>query len=288
MQSITTTVVVLALAALGLAACSPIDALNALSDAGASRTVNGIAYGSDPRQALDVYVPTRSEPPYPVVLFFFGGSWNSGSRADYRFVGDALASRGIMAIVADYRLYPAGSLPRLPGRLRERYRLDAGPSWNLRRRSQASVCHGAQCRRVQRRDAGARSTLACDGRRQPESVCGLHRPGGSYDFLPIDVPEVRPVFFYPHSPPDSQPIVYAGSHAPRTFLAAPKTDNLVNPERNTHQLAEKLSASGVAVTYKRYALVGHATLIGAMSPPLRWMAPVLDDVTAFIQADGKP
>jgi carboxylesterase type B len=30
----------------------------------------------------------------PVVLFFFGGLWNSGNRADYRFVGEALTSRG--------------------------------------------------------------------------------------------------------------------------------------------------------------------------------------------------
>ena len=32
---------------------------------------------------------------------------------------------------------------------------------------------------------------------------------GPYDFLPIENPEVKPVFFHPHSPPDSQPIRYA-------------------------------------------------------------------------------
>jgi acetyl esterase/lipase len=288
MQSLTTTLAVLALAALGLAACSPIDALNALSDSSASRTVNGIAYGSDSRQALDVYIPARSEPPYPVVLFFFGGSWNSGSRADYKFVGDALASRGIMVVIADYRLYPQVRYPAF---------LDDcahATSWTLTNLG----TYGGDPRRlyVMGHSAGAYNAamLALDARwlasvgASPKAFAGFIGLAGPYDFLPIDVPQVRPVFFYPDSPADSQPIVYASANAPRTFLAAPKTDHLVNPERNTHQLADKLAANGVAVTYKRYAMVGHATLIGAMSPPLRWMAPVLDDITTFIQVDGQP
>ena len=34
-----------------------------------------------------------------------------GERADYAFVGEALASRGILAVIADYRLYPDASYP---------------------------------------------------------------------------------------------------------------------------------------------------------------------------------
>ena len=46
-----------------------------------------------------------------MVVFFYGGSWNSGARDDYTFVGEALASRGIVAVVADYRLYPQVRYP---------------------------------------------------------------------------------------------------------------------------------------------------------------------------------
>jgi acetyl esterase/lipase len=110
---------------------------------------------------------------------------------------------------------------------------------------------------------------------------------GPYDFLPIGNQDVRPVFFYPDSPPDSQPILYAGAGSPRSFLAAPQSDDIVDPERNTHQLANKLGVNGVAVTYKSYPHVSHVTLIGAMGRPLRWLAPVLDDIDEFIRFEGK-
>ena len=46
-----------------------------------------------------------------------------------------------------------------------------------------------------------------------------------------------------------------------------------------------IAIAGVAVTYKRYARVSHVTLVGAMSRPLQWLAPVLDDITAFVRAE---
>ena len=74
----------------GLAACSPMTALNALAPASTHTLNAGVAYGSGPRQLLDVYRPTTAAPPggWPVVVFFYGGSWNSGQRGDYAFVGD--------------------------------------------------------------------------------------------------------------------------------------------------------------------------------------------------------
>mgnify|MGYP006191682469 CR=1 FL=1 len=46
-----------------------------------------------------------------MVVFFYGGSWNSGSKDDYGFVGEALASRGIVVVIADYRLDPQVRYP---------------------------------------------------------------------------------------------------------------------------------------------------------------------------------
>ena len=85
-----------------LSACSPVKLLNALTPDSTFDKTAGIAYGDDPRQKLDVYVPRHALPDAPVVVFFYGGSWNSGAREDYNFVGEALASRGIVAVVADY------------------------------------------------------------------------------------------------------------------------------------------------------------------------------------------
>jgi poly(3-hydroxybutyrate) depolymerase len=93
-----------------LAACSPLTLLNGAVPDAASRATSGVAYGPLPRQRLDIYAPPDADRA-PVVVFFYGGSWRSGDRADYRFAGDALASRGIVAVIADYRLYPEARYP---------------------------------------------------------------------------------------------------------------------------------------------------------------------------------
>src|SRR5690606_31543744 len=74
---------------LTLAACSPLSLINALGTDENVREVRGIAYGEGERRRLDVYAPPGAREA-PVVVFFYGGSWRGGSRADYAFVGHAL------------------------------------------------------------------------------------------------------------------------------------------------------------------------------------------------------
>ena len=84
------------LAALGLApllqACSPIRLINATVPSNTHTVLRGEAYGSAERQRMDVYRPGGAAPDAPMAVFFYGGSWSSGERADYKFVGEALAS----------------------------------------------------------------------------------------------------------------------------------------------------------------------------------------------------
>jgi acetyl esterase/lipase len=93
---------------------------------------------------------------------------------------------------------------------------------------------------------------------------------------------VKPVFFHPAYPAGSQAIDYARRDAPRGFLAAAVNDELVNPQRNTVGLATRLRAAGAPVTLKLYERVNHMTIAAALAWPLRWVAPVLDDVSTFV------
>ena len=107
----------LGLLAVALAACSPLAIVNRLTPSDTYTVTTDLAYGPEARDRLDLYRPRESaDRPaprggYPVVVFFYGGSWNSGERVDYRFVGEALASHGIVTVVADYRLYPQVRYP---------------------------------------------------------------------------------------------------------------------------------------------------------------------------------
>ena len=267
-----------------LAACSPVSTLNAFAPAGTHTLTAGVVYGPQPRQLLDVYRPTTAAPPggWPVVVFFYGGSWNNGQRSDFAFIGEALASRGLVALVADYRLYPA---VRYPEFLRD---CAIALAWGF---DHAGELGGNPSRvYVMGHSAGAYNAamLALDARwlaptgHRPSELAGLIGLAGPYDFLPIINPDAQPVFFHPNYPSDTQPLAFASTAAPRSFLGTAKTDSLVNPQRNTVALATRLGAAGVPVTLKLYERVNHLTLAGAFGRPLRWLAPVLDDVVRFV------
>lgn len=268
-----------------LAGCYATGLLNLLAPS-AHRREAGIAYGAHPRMKLDVYRPLDTSGPAPIVVFFYGGSWNAGRREDYLFVGAALAERGIVTVIPDYRLYPEVVYPAF---------LDdcaAAVAWAM----DNAAAQGADPGRlhVAGHSAGAYNAamLALDARwlgrlgRRTDRLAGLVGLAGPYDFLPIVNPDVKPVFNRPGvedpAPADSQPLRHVSAAAPRSLLIAARDDALVNPQRNTGGLARALRDSGVAVDERYYDGVNHLTLVGAFGRPLRGLAPVVDDVTAFV------
>jgi len=272
-------------AALALfAVWAPGATLYALAGRGTHTLTEGVAYGTLPRHRLDVYRPVGAAPAggWPVVVFFYGGSWTRGERAHYRFVGEALASRGILALVPDYRLYPEVRYPdflndcalALAHGLREAAPLGGNPKRVF----------------VMGHSAGAYNAgmMALDPRwlrsagHSPHELAGWIGLAGPYDFLPIENADAQPVFFHPNYPLGSQPVGYVRRDAPRGLLAGALDDELVNPQRNTVGLATLLQQAGAPVTLKLYENVNHTTLVVALARPLRWLAPVLDDVGDFV------
>lgn len=76
------------------------------------RRQQDIAYGSDPRQRMDVYLP-REAKGAPVILMVHGGAWRLGDKAMPRVVNNKVARwvpRGFILVSANYRLLP-GTAP---------------------------------------------------------------------------------------------------------------------------------------------------------------------------------
>ena len=271
-----------------LQACSPINLVNVTSMGGAGDRRTGLSYGPLARHQLDLYLPSGPTPKngWPTVLFIFGGTWNRGNRADYRFVGEALASQGMLAMIADYRLYPEVRWPDFlhDCALALRWVFDQASGNGLPSNPAKTYLMG--------HSAGAYNVamLALDPRwlaphgLTPSALAGWIGLAGPYDFLPVTEPDAKPVFFHPNYPSGTQPIDLATAGAPRTFLGAARDDNLVNPMRSTVGLGNKLQAFGVPTTLKLYDRVDHFTLIGSLARPLRWLAPVLQDVSTFVHA----
>ena len=71
------------------------------------RRVADIAYGSDPAQRLDAYIPAR--PSGDAVLLVHGGGWRRGDKDSRKVVDNKLAdwsARGMVVLSVDYRLLP--------------------------------------------------------------------------------------------------------------------------------------------------------------------------------------
>jgi acetyl esterase/lipase len=267
---------------LGMAAtaCSPLKLFNAVmpKDGGVRLVVRDAAFGPDPRQRLDVYAPrVPSATLRPIIVFFYGGSWNSGTKSGYAFVGRALAARGFVVAIPDYRLVPQ---VRYPVFLQDNA---AAVRWV---RAHASELGGDADRIILAgHSAGAydAAMLALDPRwlgEDRKAVRALIGLAGPYDFLPLDGAVVQRTFGAVPDPIETQPVHFVNRHDPPAFLATGNKDEMVRPA-NSDSLAAKLGAAGIMVERRRYPNVGHAGLVTAIAKPLRGRAPVLDDVTAF-------
>ncbi|SHO66776.1 Acetyl esterase/lipase [Pseudoxanthobacter soli DSM 19599] len=270
-------------AGLASAVLSPLATLNALSRLERVKVETNLAYGDGARHGMDVFTPRDGKDRRPVVVFFYGGGWEEGERASYRFVGAALASRGIVTFIPDYRVYPQ---VRFPGFLED----GAGAvRWA---RTNAGRFGGSPARLVLAgHSAGAHIAamlafdpqwLAREGLDARRDIAGFAGLAGPYDFLPLRSATLMDIFGPEAQRAGTQPInVVSGDRCP-AFLATGARDTTVEPG-NTDRLARRIRASGGDATTRRYARADHRTLLGALARPLRFIAPVLDDVTGFVE-----
>jgi len=278
--------VLLAGQALPGAALSIMDPFNlpAAMDGGTAKVGDGIAYADGPRHKLDVYAPEQRGEPAPVVFFIYGGGWNRGERSDYQFVGRALAARGFVVVIADYRLVPE---VRYPAFLED--------SANALRWVESNIAsYGGDPTRLflAGHSAGAYNAvmLALDPSFLRDygvtlSIRGVAALSGPYDFYPFEYNEVRDAFGEAPSPEGTQPINLVTANTPPMYLATGTTDPIVRMQ-NTEHFAQKLKDQGVWVTTRYYEGFGHMEPVIAMGAMWRWRMPVLDDMVAFFQMFG--
>ncbi|GAC1500588.1 MAG: alpha/beta hydrolase [Steroidobacteraceae bacterium] len=249
---------------------------------GAYRRHADLSYGTDPQQRVDVYVPDQSSgAPRALVVFWHGGRWSFGDKSDYRFVGAALAELGLVAVLPNYRHYPA---VKMPGFMDDAAR---AARWAIEHAEE----YGADPQQLylMGHSAGAHmAALVTLDERYVASIApplphivGMSGLSGADAVLPLREADVQDMFGPPQNYPDSQPINFVRPDAPPMLLIHGLDDDTVLP-RNSRNLAAALSARGVAVTLKLYPKVTHADTVAALSLPARGRAPTLADIEAFI------
>lgn len=266
-----------------LAGCSPLAAFDAVvaKDEGSRLAAKDRRFAPGARGMLDVYAPEAATAgsALPVIVWIYGGSWNSGTKDGYGFAGRALAARGFVVVVPDYRLVPE---IRFPGFLEDNA---AAVRWV---RANIAGLGGDPDRIVLAgHSAGAYNAamLSLDPRwlgEERRAVKGFAGLAGPYDFRPLDLDITRAAFAGVDDLAATQPVNFAGPGDPPALLLAGAKDRLVRPE-GSRRLAARLADAGVEAETRLYPGVGHVGMVTALAKPLRGKAPVLDDLAAFVR-----
>lgn len=264
-------------------AFSPLALLNAVAALGGYERRSDVPYAEGLRRQLDVYSPAGDVVGHPVVVFFYGGSWQEGDRDLYRFVGAALARAGMVAVIPDYRVYPE---VRFPDFLHDAARA-------VRWTRDHAAKHGGDPGRIVLlgHSAGAHiaAMLALDpqwleaaGLDRCRDLAGMAGLAGPYDFLPLQDETLKVIFGPEAARPMTQPIRFARTDAVPLFLATGRLDRTVDPG-NTSRLAARMRKLGGEVTEAHYAFADHRTILASFSPLLRFASPVFADTVRFVR-----
>ncbi|KAB0677986.1 alpha/beta hydrolase [Aureimonas leprariae] len=233
-------------ALLALAGCSGASLLNAVTSRAGYALERNLRYAPGARGTLDLYVPADVRPDTPLVVFVYGGAWDSGSKDIYRFVGQSLAKAGIAVAVPDYRLYPEVVFPRFVE--------DAAKAVAAVEKAGREGTEGLPAGRhplfLMGHSAGGEiaGLLATDPRYlravglSKRRLAGFIGLAGPYDFLPLKEERYKRVFPV-ETREDSQPVHFVDGTEPPMLLLAGSDDTTVNPE-NTRSLARHVVAKG--------------------------------------------
>jgi acetyl esterase/lipase len=242
-----------------------------------------ISFGADPRLKLDVYRPAKAQGAAPVVVFFYGGSWQWGDKSIYRFVGSAIARAGFVAVIPDYRVFPAVLYPD--------FLRDSALAVRWAKDNAARFSGDPSKLFLAGHSAGAYNavSLATDRRWLAEAkldpsrdIAGVIGIAGPYDFLPLTFENLKIIFGPEEARPATQPINYVDGKEPPMLLVRPANDTVVDPG-NSARLANRIEKSGGKATLKTYDRVGHLSIIGTFSPLLSFLAPAKDDLARFVR-----
>jgi len=270
-----------ALALLSAAAWLLASILGALPRLRRYEATTDISYAEGARHKLDVYGP-RGGGDAPVIVFFYGGSWQSGEKDMYRFLAATLAARGYVVVVPNYRLYPQVNFPDFltdgAKALRWAHENVAAFRGNAGRIFVMGHSAGAYIAAMLALDSEWLSSVGLD----PNSdIAGLIGVSGPYDFLPLRDPVLQ-IIFGGDNRAATQPISFAEGCKPPALLLTGGADSKVDPG-NSKRLADELRRSGNDATELVYPNFGHLTILATFAPGLAAFFSPLSDIEAFIE-----
>lgn len=267
-------------AVLLVSACSSRSILNATaSDSGYALTQN-IVYDDNTGQKLDIYTPSGAKNA-PVVVFFFGGRWSEGDKQEYKFVGQALAARGFVTVIPNYRLYPRVHYVEL---LDDSARAVAWVHAHIGGYGGGSarivvMGHSTGAYNAAMITLDPQYMVRAGGNRN--WIRGMIGLAGPYDFLPITDPDLRDLFGPPETFDNTQPIFHVDGNNPPLLLMHGGKDETIDI-KNTNNLFDRVKRAGGGAEKVIYPDLTHSRILDVVGQRLQGSADVVNKIDAFV------
>jgi len=256
-------------------------AVNLGAGKNSDRVISDVAYGSKPWQKLDIYIPANPQhKKLDVVVFFYGGRWETGAKEDYRFAASAFNSRDFITVIPDYSKYPQ---VRFPEFVKDGAKALAWVHDNI------GAYDGAKTRiHVAGHSAGAHigalltadeRYLANEGKKRSDVIHDFAGLAGPYSFTP-DERDLKDMFGPPSRYPQMQVTSFIDGSEPPMLLMHGANDNTVEMY-NLQRLIDSLKKQNGCYKSIIYPGINHVNIVLALSWVSKNKAPVLDDLTHF-------
>ena len=264
-----------------LTGCSGPQLLNSLTTDKGYTVAADVPYESASGLRLDVYTPDNVQNA-PVVVFLFGGRWTEGDKSLYKFAGQALASKGIVAVIPNYRLYPQVRFPAFVE--------DGAKAVKWARQNAASYGGDPAKLFVMGHSSGAHIAAMLALNEQYLKAVGGSRSwlkgmiglAGPYNFLPITDPELRDIFGPPEKFEQSQPVFFVDGRNPPLLLLHGEDDQIVWVS-NTRSLSKAIANAGGPVETVIYPKMSHTLIVGSLGSVLAGRIDVLSHIDVFVK-----
>jgi acetyl esterase/lipase len=263
-----------------LAACSGEQVLNSMTSTKDFQRTQNMPYDAARNLRLDVYTPAN-QTKRPVVVFFYGKRWTTGSKDEYEFVGGALSRIGYCTVIPDVRLYPTVRFPAFveDGARVVKWTRDHIGDYGCDPKKIFVMGHSSGAHIAAMLTLNEQYLAGVGGSRT--WLRGMIGLAGPYDFLPITDPTLRDMFGPTEKFEQSQPIMFTDGRNPPMLLMGGEDDEIVQIS-NTRNLAASVGRAGGPVETVIYPKMSHPRILASIGPGFRGQSDVIDHIKEFL------
>lgn len=218
-----------------LSGCSALGMFNSLQSRGLEPSIANLPYGNHPRQTLDLYLPPPGASPAPLLVWFYGGGWDSGNKDHYTFVASRFTELGYAVAIPDYRLVPEVRFPAFvnDGADALQRLVDYAEQHPAIIETQSLVLAGHSAGAYIAVQLVADPAYLARVGIARQDIAGIIGLSGPYDFYPYVVGPAQAAFGETPAS-ESQPVAQDLSQMPPLLLISGDRDNTVKPANSAN------------------------------------------------------